>query len=198
MWNGPERPEDNAPITGFGRLPSGPNGLSGPFRACGTNPSGASFLFERGSRNVQPQGTDNEEPQVPGKEQEAELPEDLEEDDDEDLEDAELDEDQIEEEEAALASDEDDDEDEDEATSLDELLAQRAAARRGSDDADDDDDIMALSSEAVEVDTTVAEPIPVKVAPVKEQKEFVCRSCFLVKSKSQLADAERVLCRDCV
>ena len=133
---------------------------------------------------------------MPGKEQEAELPEDLEEEE-EDLEDAELDVDEIEEEEAALATDEEEDDD-DEATSLDELLAQRAAARRGTDDADDEDDIMALSSESVEVDTTVAEPIPVKVAPVKEQKEFVCRSCFLVKSKSQLADADRVLCRDCV
>jgi hypothetical protein len=135
---------------------------------------------------------------VPGKEKEAELPEDLEDEEDEDLEDAELDEDEIEEEEAALASDDDDDDEEDGATSLDELLAQRAAARRGSDDSDDDDDIMALSSESVEVDTTVAEPIPVKVAPVKETKEFVCRSCFLVKSKSQLADADKVLCRDCV
>ncbi|MGH9172652.1 MAG: DUF4193 family protein [Acidimicrobiales bacterium] len=32
----------------------------------------------------------------------------------------------------------------------------------------------------------------------KQPGEFVCRSCFLVKSESQLADARRGLCRDCV
>jgi hypothetical protein len=28
--------------------------------------------------------------------------------------------------------------------------------------------------------------------------EFTCRSCFLVKRRAQLADAERLICRDCV
>ena len=32
----------------------------------------------------------------------------------------------------------------------------------------------------------------------KQPDEFVCRSCFLVKHPSQLADAKRMLCRDCV
>jgi hypothetical protein len=30
------------------------------------------------------------------------------------------------------------------------------------------------------------------------QDEFVCKSCFLVKHRSQLADTRRQLCRDCV
>jgi hypothetical protein len=34
--------------------------------------------------------------------------------------------------------------------------------------------------------------------PPKRPGEFVCRSCFLVKHPSQLADAERMLCSDCV
>jgi hypothetical protein len=34
--------------------------------------------------------------------------------------------------------------------------------------------------------------------PPKRPGEFVCRSCFLVKHPSQLADAERLLCADCV
>jgi hypothetical protein len=34
--------------------------------------------------------------------------------------------------------------------------------------------------------------------PPKRPGEFVCRSCFLVKHPSQLADAELVLCADCV
>jgi hypothetical protein len=32
----------------------------------------------------------------------------------------------------------------------------------------------------------------------KQPDEFVCRSCFLVKHPSQLADAKKMLCRDCV
>ncbi len=34
--------------------------------------------------------------------------------------------------------------------------------------------------------------------PPKRPGEFVCRSCFLVKHPSQLADAELILCADCV
>ena len=34
--------------------------------------------------------------------------------------------------------------------------------------------------------------------PPKRPGEFVCRSCFLVKHPSQLADPERMLCSDCV
>ena len=36
-----------------------------------------------------------------------------------------------------------------------------------------------------------------KVRP-RAPGEFVCQSCFLVKHPSQLADAKRQLCRDCV
>ncbi len=38
---------------------------------------------------------------------------------------------------------------------------------------------------------------PTKVLP-KRPGEFVCQSCFLVKHPSQLADADRMYCRDCV
>ena len=86
----------------------------------------------------------------------------------------------------------DDEEDSDE-TSLEELLAQRAAARRPAEE--EDDDIMSLSSEK---EPTGADPINPKVIPLKEQQEFVCQRCRLVKKKVQLADAERMLCRDCV
>jgi len=34
--------------------------------------------------------------------------------------------------------------------------------------------------------------------PAKKPGEFVCQSCFLVKHPGQLADADRMLCRDCV
>lgn len=104
--------------------------------------------------------------------------------------------DDIEEEEAALAPD-DDDEESDEA-SLEELLAQRASARRGdTSDTEEEaeaDDIMALSSEK---DTPATTTLPTKVIPIKDQQEFVCQSCYLVKARSQLADEKRMYCRDC-
>ena len=35
-------------------------------------------------------------------------------------------------------------------------------------------------------------PVPVQA------NEFTCRSCFLVKHRSQLADEKKTLCRDCL
>lgn len=105
------------------------------------------------------------------------------------LEDADAD--QIEDEEAALAAD---DEDEGDETSLDELLAQRTATRKGNEEVEEEEDIMALASEK---DTSASATLPSKVIPIKDQQEFVCRSCHLVKARSQLADAERMYCRDC-
>jgi hypothetical protein len=54
---------------------------------------------------------------------------------------------------------------------------------------------MALSSEAK---TPLREPLPTRVIPIRDREEFVCSRCHLVKAKVQLADAERMLCRDCV
>lgn len=118
--------------------------------------------------------------------------EDIEEED-EDLEEVEIDD--PEEAEAELAAAADDDEDEDDDASLDQLLSQRAAARRGGDEAEDDDDIMALASEK-EPRGTVEVPLS-RVVPVKDRQEFVCQRCYLVKARSQLTDAEKMLCRDC-
>lgn len=117
------------------------------------------------------------------------------EEEDDDLEEVEIDD--PEEAEAELAAANDEDEDEEDEASLDQLLSQRAAARRGSDDSDEDgDDIMALSSEK-EPRGTAEVPLS-RVVPVKDREEFVCQRCYLVKARSQLADAERTLCRDCV
>lgn len=89
-----------------------------------------------------------------------------------------------------------DDEVDSEETSLDELLSQRAASRRGADQTDetDTDDIMALTSEK---DSPTVDALPTRVIPVKDRQEFVCSNCHLVKARSQLADADRMLCRDC-
>ena len=115
--------------------------------------------------------------------------EEIDEEEDEDLE-----VDDPEEAEAELAAGSED-EDEDDDASLDQLLSQRAAGRRGGDDSDDDDDIMALASEKEPSGT--AEVPASRVIPVKDREEFVCRNCYLVKARSQLADADRMFCRDC-
>jgi hypothetical protein len=41
-----------------------------------------------------------------------------------------------------------------------------------------------------------AEAIDTKVVPMQET-EFMCKRCFLVKHRSQLADKKKTLCRDC-
>ncbi len=41
-----------------------------------------------------------------------------------------------------------------------------------------------------------AEAIDSKVVPMQET-EFMCKRCFLVKHRSQLADKKKMLCRDC-
>ncbi len=90
----------------------------------------------------------------------------------------------------ASRDDEDEEEDDDEEdnddveASLDVILKERMVV----DDDEEDDDV---------VDGEDRGDGPSKVLP-KQPGEFVCQSCFLVKHPSQLADPQRVLCRDCV
>jgi hypothetical protein len=131
----------------------------------------------------------------------------------EELEDEDEDDDEIDDdtplEELALADDDDeeeiedddasaaalpDEEDEGDEASLEELLAERSAARPTGDDVDEDEDLMALVPEP---DVALDEVVPVRVVPVKDEEEFVCARCHLVKKKVQLVDADRRLCRDC-
>ncbi|MGH2738884.1 MAG: DUF4193 family protein [Actinomycetota bacterium] len=71
-------------------------------------------------------------------------------------------------------------------TSLEALLARRAAGESGEIEGE------MLASEGHEPN----ERLPGKVAP-KQQTEFVCKSCRLIKHRSQLADKRRGFCRDC-
>ena len=112
-------------------------------------------------------------------------------DEEDEEEDAVVDDDEEDEEEDAVVEDDE----EDDQASLDEILAQRAAARRASDDPDDDAELLGMTDDP---DEPVVEPLPVKVAPVKGEQEFVCNNCFLVKPRVQLADPKRGFCRDCV
>jgi Domain of unknown function (DUF4193) len=135
---------------------------------------------------------------------EGEVPEDLDEEDLEDLDDA---------------GDADDDDDEAILDEEDEAEAVPAAKAREDDDDDDDDDEEDSDDVEASLDVILKERLVVndeeaddeedlpdsedrgeatpKVLP-KQPGEFVCQSCFLVKHPSQLADKDRMFCRDCV
>ena len=74
--------------------------------------------------------------------------------------------------------------------SIQELLTKQEAA----DDADTEEEeaVIALTKE----ERLAADPVESRVVPMQET-EFVCKRCFLVKHRSQLADKKRTLCRDC-
>jgi Domain of unknown function (DUF4193) len=67
-------------------------------------------------------------------------------------------------------------------------------------EARDDEDEVDEEEPVVPVATTKGderlEPIESRVVPI-QSTEFVCKNCFLVKHRSQLADKRRMFCRDC-
>lgn len=73
-------------------------------------------------------------------------------------------------------------------TSLEEMLSKRAKIEEG----DDEDDVVLDLDREEDPGSLNVRSIPLK------NNEFICRSCHLVKRQSQLADAKRRLCRDCV
>lgn len=81
--------------------------------------------------------------------------------------------------------------------SLDELLARRAAHAADNADTADNPDSDDVIEPPVDDDSDPAEALVSRVIPIKGAREFVCNRCHLVKAKTQLADSERVFCRDC-
>lgn len=78
-----------------------------------------------------------------------------------------------------------------EVESIQELLVKQEAAD-DADDAEEADAVVALTKE----ERLAADPTDSRIVPMQET-EFVCKRCFLVKHRSQLADKKRTLCRDC-
>lgn len=70
--------------------------------------------------------------------------------------------------------------------SIQDLLVKQEAHE----EEEDDDSVVSLSREER------LEPLAVKVVP-PQPTEFICKSCYLVKHRSQLRDKTRMLCRDC-
>lgn len=92
---------------------------------------------------------------------------------------------------APAASDDDDEEEEDDEADEDDVEASLDVILKEKLVVADDEDTEEVADQEDRVETTT------KVLP-KQPDEFSCQSCFLVKHPSQLADAERQLCRDCV
>jgi hypothetical protein len=76
-------------------------------------------------------------------------------------------------------------------TSLDEIIAKKAEEPAPEEEAEEESIL-----ETTRGDERV-EPLAVKVVP-QQATEFVCKSCYLVKHRSQLADKRKMFCRDCV
>jgi hypothetical protein len=72
---------------------------------------------------------------------------------------------------------------------LDVLLLERTSSGLLDEDEYEEDEEDIESDERTEPGSRI---------PPRRPGEFVCRSCFLVKHPSQLADTERILCADCV
>jgi hypothetical protein len=71
---------------------------------------------------------------------------------------------------------------------LDTLLEEKTAAQTLEDDEEE--------LEEEEPDDAAGGEGPARIVP-RRADEFVCRSCFLVLPRHQLADEERMFCRDC-
>jgi hypothetical protein len=76
--------------------------------------------------------------------------------------------------------------------SIQDLLAKQEASETVKEAVDDDEEVVPLDLARDDR----AEAIDTKVVP-KQENEFTCRNCFLVKHRSQLADKKKMLCRDC-
>ena len=76
--------------------------------------------------------------------------------------------------------------------SIQELIVKQEAAAEKAEAADDDEVLLTLTKD----DKLPADPTDTRVVPIQET-EFVCKRCFLVKHRGQLADKKKMLCRDC-
>ena len=78
--------------------------------------------------------------------------------------------------------------------SIHEVL-EKQEARDDEDEADEEEPAVAVAVTPAKADDRL-EPIETRVVPI-QATEFVCKNCYLVKHRSQLADKRRMFCRDC-
>src|SRR5262245_56769291 len=75
--------------------------------------------------------------------------------------------------------------------SIQDLLAKQETAE-GAEEAADEEQVGAHASTR----DGRMEPLDARVVPMQET-EFMCKNCYLVKHRSQLADKRKMFCRDC-
>jgi phage protein D len=78
-----------------------------------------------------------------------------------------------------------------EVESIQDMLVKQEARAEEEEAEEEDEAAVALTR-----DERLGEPLDTRVVPM-QTTEFVCKRCFLVKHRSQLADKKRTLCRDC-
>jgi hypothetical protein len=76
--------------------------------------------------------------------------------------------------------------------SIQDLLAKQEATETVKEPPEEDEEVVPLDLARDDR----AEAIDTKIVPMQET-EFMCKRCFLVKHRSQLADKKKMLCRDC-
>ena len=76
--------------------------------------------------------------------------------------------------------------------SIQELIVKQEAAADEADAPDEEEVILTMTRD----EKLAADPAETRVVPIQET-EFVCKRCFLVKHRGQLADKKKMLCRDC-
>ena len=75
-------------------------------------------------------------------------------------------------------------------------VLEKQEARDDEDDADEEEAVVpSAAATTTKVDDRI-EPLDARVVPM-QSTEFVCKNCYLVKHRSQLADKRRMFCRDC-
>jgi hypothetical protein len=74
--------------------------------------------------------------------------------------------------------------------SIQDMLVKQEATEEEADDEEEEASLTLTREERL------AEPLEARVVPI-QSTEFVCKNCFLVKHRSQLADKKKMLCRDC-
>jgi hypothetical protein len=79
-----------------------------------------------------------------------------------------------------------------EVESIQDLLAKQEATETSKEAPEEEEEVIPLDLARDDR----AEPVDTKVVPMQET-EFMCRHCFLVKHRSQLADKKKMFCRDC-
>lgn len=78
--------------------------------------------------------------------------------------------------------------------SLDRILRERLATADSAEDDVDDSDAIAVRADGALPNGRTTDAVLVEPCGVDE---FVCRGCFLVRNRVQLADAADMRCRDC-